>query len=184
MIKLEIGNCYEKEKIIVSTTEDVFIIGRNGGTLDLEVVLEKEGSSANIYGIVIGQGNDSYRLSTISSHNAMNTNSRVHIKGVFMDSSSLDFFGMINIDKIAQLSDAYLKNDNLMIGDNCKVNSSPQLEIKADDVKASHGVTISNIDSEHMYYLMSRGISNKQALDLLVSGFINDVAQKFPDIKI
>ena len=96
----------------------------------------------------------------------------------------MDFLGMINIDKIAQLSDAYLKNDNLMIGDDCKVNSSPQLEIKADDVKASHGVTISTIDDEQMYYLMSRSLSYKDSQDLLVSGFINDIVQKFPDIKL
>src|SRR3989338_2823131 len=138
MIKFEIGKGYEQEKIIIDRHEDILVIGKNGGSLDLEIILEKEGASANFYGI-------------------------------------------INIGKIAQLSDAYLKNDNLMIGDNCKVNSSPQLEIKADDVKASHGVTISTIDNEHMYYLMSRGISDKKSRDLLVTGFINDIFQKFPD---
>lgn len=184
MIKLEIGKCYEKEKIIVDRSEDVLVIGTGGGNLDLEVILEKEGSCANIYGIIIGKGSDSYKIKTTSSHMASNTNSRVHIKGVFMDASTMDFFGMINIDKKAQLSDAYLKNDNLMIGDDCKVNSSPQLEIKADDVKASHGVTISTIDDEQMYYLMSRSISDKDSRDLLVTGFINDIVQKFPDIKI
>ena len=175
MIKLEIGKGYEKEKIIVSKNQEIYVVGNSGGSLDLEVILEKEGASANIYGIVIGRGNDSYKIRTTSFHNAPNTNSRVHLKGVFMDSSSMDFFGMINIDKVAQLSDAYLKNDNLMIGEDCRVNSSPQLEIKADDVKASHGVTISTIDDEHMYYLMSRGISFSDSRDLLIEGFINEI---------
>ena len=168
MIKLDIGKSKENERIVVSGSEDIFVFGDAGGSLNLEVVLDKKGASANIYGIVIGQGNDSYNISTISSHNAPNTNSRVHIKGVFKDSSRMNFSGMINIDKVAQLSDAYLKNDNLMIGEDCKVDSSPQLEIKADDVKASHGVTISTIDAEHMYYLMSRGISSSECLDLLI----------------
>ncbi len=178
MIKIEIGKDPKKEKIIVKNHEDVYVTGNNGGNLDLEVVLEKEGASVNIYGIIIGKDADSYKIKTTSSHLAPNTNSRVHIKGVFMDSSNMDFSGMINIDKVAQLSDAYLKNDNLMIGDDCKVNSSPQLEIKADDVKASHGVTISTIDDEQMYYLMSRSLSYKDSQDLLVSGFINDIVQK------
>ncbi|OGC47748.1 hypothetical protein A2713_01140 [candidate division WWE3 bacterium RIFCSPHIGHO2_01_FULL_35_17] len=184
MIKFEIGKGYEQEKIIIDRHEDILVIGKNGGSLDLEIILEKEGASANIYGIIIGKDAHSYNIKTTSSHMVPNTKSRVHIKGVFMDSSNMNFFGMINIGKIAQLSDAYLKNDNLMIGDNCKVNSSPQLEIKADDVKASHGVTISTIDNEHMYYLMSRGISDKKSRDLLVTGFINDIFQKFPDIKL
>lgn len=178
MIKIEIKKDSEKEKIIVNKHEDIYVTGKNGGNLDLEVVLEKEGASVNIYGIIIGKDADSYKIKTTSSHMAPNTNSRVHIKGVFMDSSNMDFLGMINIDKLAQLSDAYLKNDNLMIGDDCKVNSSPQLEIKADDVKASHGVTISTIDDEQMYYLMSRSLSAKDSQDLLVSGFINDIVQK------
>lgn len=183
MIKLTIGDCYEKEKIIVSGHEDIVLIGENGGSLDLEVILESEGCSANVYGVIIGKGKDSYNISTTSSHKASNTNSRVHLKGVFNDSSNMNFLGMINIDRVAQLSDAYLKNDNLMIGNDSKVDSSPQLEIKADDVKASHGVTISTIDEEHLYYLMSRGISSQQSLDLLISGFINDIVQRFPNIK-
>src|SRR3989338_8044420 len=109
MIKFEIGKGYEQEKIIIDRHEDILVIGKNGGSLDLEIILEKEGASANIYGIIIGKDAHSY------------------------------------------------------------------------DIKTSHGVTISTIDNEHMYYLMSRGISDKKSRDLLVTGFINDIFQKFPD---
>ena len=91
MIKIDVGKGYEKEKIIVNKHEDIYVTGHNGGNLDLEVVLEKEGASVNIYGIIVGKGSDSYKIKTTSSHMAPNTNSRVHIKGVFMDSSIWTF---------------------------------------------------------------------------------------------
>lgn len=179
MIKLTVGKGYQNEKILVSGNEEILIIGKDGGEMNLEVVLEKEGASVEIYGIIIGKKDQVFKISTISSHLAPNTKSRVHIKGIFQDSSKMDYSGLIKIDKFAQLSDAYLKNDNLLIGDDVKVDSSPQLEISADDVKASHGVTISTIDDLQEFYLMSRGMSKSDSRELLILGFINEIASKF-----
>jgi len=159
----------------IKTSEDTFIKLKDGGDIDLELLLNKEGSTANIWGIILGSGDQIYNIKTTSLHTHPNTNSRVHIKAVMLDNSVLNYEGMIKISKHAQLTDAFLKNDNLIIGSNAKVNSSPQLEIEADDVKASHGVTISNVNEEEKFYLKSRGISDKKAQKILIDGFINDI---------
>lgn len=169
------------KEIIVEKDLDVFLIGTSGGELDLKINLVNPGVQANIYGILIGCKHQSYKVNTLSHHKKQETKSRVHIKGVFMDDSSLEYEGMIKIDYGAQLSDAYLKNDNLVIGDNAVINTSPQLEIEADDVSASHGVTISTIDELQEYYLQSRGLDKVLSTDLLVKGFVQDILAKSGD---
>ena len=145
----------------IKSTENVFIKLEDGGNIDLDLLLDQDGAKANIWGIILGSGDQVYNIKTTSLHTKPNTKSRVHIKAVMLDSSVLNYEGMIKIWKNAQLTDAFLKNDNLIIGSNAKVNSSPQLEIEADDVKASHGVTISNVNEAEKFYLKSRGISDK-----------------------
>lgn len=163
------------EKIIVNGDEDMILIGMQGGSAEIEMVMKSENSHGKLYGILIGTGDQTYTIKTVSDHESPNANSRVHIKSVLMDNSKLDYEGMIRIQKQAQLSDAYLKNDNLIIGDGAVVNSSPQLEIAADDVKASHGVTISNVNDIEMFYLMSRGLTESDARKMLIAGFLNEL---------
>jgi Fe-S cluster assembly protein SufD len=163
------------EKIIVNGDEDMILIGMQGGSAEIEMVMKSENSHGKLYGILIGTGDQIYTIKTVSDHESPNANSRVHIKSVLMDNSKLDYEGMIRIQKQAQLSDAYLKNDNLIIGDGAVVNSSPQLEIAADDVKASHGVTISNVNDIEMFYLMSRGLTESDARKMLIAGFLNEL---------
>lgn len=139
---------------------------------DLVIELIKEGASCNFYGLVKGTDWQVFDINITIHHKAPNTNSRVLLKAVLMDGSQLNFNGMIKIDPKAQLVDAYLKNDNLLIGDDAIVNSVPQLEIEANDVKASHGVTISTIDELQLHYLQSRGLEAKVAEALIVDGFL------------
>ncbi len=165
------------EKIKVKNSGTYLLVGLDGGSIDLEVTLENENTSFELYGIIIGRNTDSYKVNVISHHKVGNALSRVHIKAVLFDKSSFDFNGLIKIDPGAVLSDAYLKNDNLLIGEDAVVNSSPQLEIKADDVKASHGVTISTISDIDQFYLKSRGLTDQESKELLVEGFINEILQ-------
>ncbi|PJA40295.1 hypothetical protein CO178_02420 [candidate division WWE3 bacterium CG_4_9_14_3_um_filter_34_6] len=172
MIEIKIGKSKITEKFVIKENEDIYIFGDSGGDIEIEVILSESGASVNLFGIIKGNDSQRYNIKTISNHLAPNTNSRVHIKGAFLANSFMDYNGMIMIAKKAQLSDAYLKNDNLLIGEGASVNSSPQLEIKADDVKASHGVTISSVDELQMHYLLSRGINVEDATNLLVNGFL------------
>ena len=175
---IKVSNNPIKEVLEFTKDEDILLVSNTGGEADFEIVLNAEGITVNVFGIVFLQKDEHLKLKTKSIHAVPNTFSRVHLKGVFADSSKMDYEGLIKIDKNAQLSDAYLQNDNLLIGDNAVVNSSPQLEICADDVKASHGVTISSFEDEYVYYLMSRGLDESTSRQMLVYGFLNDIIKK------
>ncbi len=165
------------DKIKIKNNGTYLLLGLDGGSIDLEFILENEDTSFELYGIIIGRNSDEYKVNIVSNHKVKNALSRVHIKAVMFDKSKLDFSGLIKIEPGADLSDAYLKNDNLIIGEDAVVNSSPQLEIKADDVKASHGVTISTLDDIGQFYLKSRGLTDEESKELLVAGFINEILQ-------
>lgn len=96
-------------------------------------------------------------------------------KSVFGGNSSGVFCGKIFVEKKAQKSSAFQQNNNLIISDGATVNAKPQLEIFADDVECSHGCTMGEINSEALLYLRSRGIPKKEAINLLVMGFLDDV---------
>lgn len=174
---IKIEKEHSVQNIKIKNNGTYLLVGLDGGSVDLEFSLENENSSFELYGILIGRNSDEFKVNVVSHHKVKDALSRVHIKAVMFDESKFDFNGLIKIDAGAILSDAYLKNDNLLIGDNAVVNSSPQLEIKADDVKASHGVTISTIDEIDQFYLRSRGLTDQESKELLVEGFINEILQ-------
>lgn len=89
------------------------------------------------------------------------------------------------MDKIAQKTNAFQKNNNILMSDKATINSKPQLEIFADDVKCSHGCTIGQLDEEALFYLQSRGIPKKEARALLMYAFANNVlaSVKIPELK-
>ncbi len=165
-----------KNKIFeISSSEDFLIVITKSSEINLQFKLLKENVAAHVYGVVSITGNDEATLNIKTLHLSPNANSRVHIKSVLKDNAKFNFEGLIDIAKEAQLSDAYLQNDNLVIGDNAVVNSSPQLEILADDVKASHGVTITTFGEEELFYLKSRGVEESEAEDLITYGFLSQV---------
>lgn len=174
---IKIESEHSVHNIKVKNNGTYLLLGLDSGSIDLDFALENENSSFELYGIIIGRNSDEFKVNVVSHHKTKAALSRVHIKAVMFDNSKFDFNGLIKIDAGAILSDAYLKNDNLVIGENAVVNSSPQLEIKADDVKASHGVTISTINEHDQFYLRSRGLSDQESKELLVEGFINEILQ-------
>lgn len=89
------------------------------------------------------------------------------------------------VDKIAQKTDAFQSNNNILLDDQASINSKPQLEIFADDVKCSHGCTIGQLDDEALYYLKTRGIPEKEARALMMFAFANNVLDgvKLPAVK-
>jgi len=89
------------------------------------------------------------------------------------------------VDKIAQKTDAFQQNNNILLSDKSTINSKPQLEIFADDVKCSHGCTIGQLDEEALFYLRSRGIPKKEAKALMMYAFANNVLEsvRIPELK-
>ena len=114
---------------------------------------------------------------TLVHHQQPNCESHQDYKGIYGQRSTGVFNGKIIVDKIAQKTNAFQQNNNLLISDKATVNTKPQLEIFADDVRCSHGCTIGQLDKEALFYLRARGIPEKEASALMMYAFANNVLE-------
>ncbi|MFV0571869.1 MAG: Fe-S cluster assembly protein SufD [Xanthomarina gelatinilytica] len=122
---------------------------------------------------------------TLVHHIEPNCESHQDYKGVFNDNATGVFNGKVLVNKEAQKTNAFQANNNILVSDKASINTKPQLEIFADDVKCSHGCTIGQLDESAMFYMQSRGIPKKEAKALLMYAFSNNVLSsvKIPEIK-
>ncbi len=128
-------------------------------------------------GITILGSNQHTDHHTLVHHASPNCESYQEYKGIYNDKSTGVFNGKVVVDKIAQKINAFQQNNNLLVGDHSSVNTKPQLEIFADDVKCSHGCTIGQLDKSALFYLKTRGIAEKEAKGLLTYAFANNVLE-------
>lgn len=164
-------------KLNVSGTDDVFLIGTDSASCDVTICVDKL-DSINLYGLFILDNGRSIKLKTETNHIGEDSKSMVLIKTVGLGASSFDYVGKIKILSKSTNCDAYLQNNNLIMSEDVVIKTSPQLEIENNLVKASHGVSTSTVDKNELEYLMSRGLSDKDAKVLIVKGFINDIISK------
>ncbi len=122
---------------------------------------------------------------TLVHHLQPNCRSHQDYKGIYGEQSTGVFNGKIIVDKLAQKTNAFQQNNNVLISDKATINTKPQLEIFADDVKCSHGCTIGQLDQDALFYLRSRGIPKKEATALLMYAFSNNVLEsvRIPELK-
>ena len=132
-------------------------------------------SSCNISGTSLLKGGDHLDNFITISHLVENCKSNQFFKSVYNEASSGAFCGKIYVEKGAQKTEAFQQNNNLMISKKASVNAKPQLEIFADDVVCSHGCTIGTIDEVALFYLKSRGIPKKEAVNLLIIAFLSEL---------
>jgi Fe-S cluster assembly protein SufD len=130
-----------------------------------------------------GRGADEYRIHTVQHHIAPNSTSNLLIKGVFNDHSKFHYTGLVKIDKGAQQSHAYQKNQNLLMSPGAYVQSEPFLEILANEVFCTHGSTTGKINEEELTYLASRGVEREKAKELIIEGFFHEVSSRFPNLE-
>lgn len=142
---------------------------------DLSVTLEGEGAEAFINGLHDLSGDAVAESHTRVDHQAPSTTSSQLYKSVVRDHAHSIFWGRIMVRREAQLTSAYQLNKNMILGAAGRVDTRPQLEIFADDVKCSHGAATGQMDDDQLFYLQARGIPPAMAVDLLVRGFIQDV---------
>lgn len=147
----------------------------------LDVTLAGEGAEANIYGAYVCGGKEKVSIALDMHHDFPHCNSRQMFKGIAGGSSRVDFYGKIIVAKDAQRTEAYQENHNILLSDDAKVDTKPQLEIYADDVKCSHGATIGRLNEEEQFYMRSRGISLKDAKVLQMISFIAPVLENIPE---
>ena len=147
----------------------------------LDVRLAGEGAEANIYGAYVCGSDEKVKISVDMHHDLPHCNSRQLFKGIAGGTSRVDFYGKIVVAQDAQMTEAYQENHNILLTDGAKVDTKPQLEIYADDVKCSHGATIGRLNEEEQFYMRSRGISLEDAKVLQMISFIAPVLENIPE---
>ena len=147
----------------------------------LDVRLAGEGAEANIYGAYVCGGEEKVKIAVDMHHDLPHCNSRQLFKGIAGGTSKVDFYGKIIVAQDAQRTEAYQENHNLLLSDGAKVDTKPQLEIYADDVKCSHGATIGRLNEEEQFYMRSRGITLEDARVLQMISFIAPVLENIPE---
>ncbi|MFW6352896.1 MAG: Fe-S cluster assembly protein SufD [Verrucomicrobiota bacterium] len=139
------------------------------------------GSDVNLYSLNVPTGNQLMDQRTLQTHIAPQSRSDLLYKNALLDEARTIFSGLIIVEEDAQQTDAYQTNNNLLLSDEAEANSLPGLEIKANDVKCSHGATSGRIDDSNIFYFLARGITRKKAEELMVFGFFEEIIGKVSD---
>ncbi len=140
-----------------------------------DVALVGEHAEGQVNGVMFTEGRQQLVYNTLQHHEAASCRSDLLYKGALQDRSRLVWRGMIKVDKAAQKTDGYQRNDNLMLSDAARADSIPGLEIEADDVRCTHGATSGRVDEEQIFYAQARGLSADEAARLVVAGFFQQV---------
>ena len=152
----------------------------NGAVIrnNLNIDVDGEGCEANMYGLYLTKGKTHVDNQTEVDHIKPNSYSNELYKGIMDENSKGVFNGKIYVRREAQKTNAFQSNNNVLLSDTATVNTKPQLEIWADDVKCSHGCTIGQLDEEAVFYLRSRGIEEDSARAMILRAFAREVLEK------
>jgi Fe-S cluster assembly protein SufD len=153
-------------------------LGARIARVDISSLLDGEGADLTLNGLYVVKGRQHVDHHTVIDHRKPRGTSRELYKGVLDDTASGVFNGRIIVRPGAQKTNAQQTNKNLLLSDEALVNTNPQLEIEADDVKCGHGATIGQLDKDALFYLRSRGIGREEARSILTRGFIADVSDR------
>lgn len=155
-------------------------LGAKLGRLDLGVNLAGDGASSEVVGLYFGEGNQTLDYRMMINHSGRATTSDVFLKGAVEDEAQSVFTGLLRIEKDAQKTSTFETNRNLVLSDDAKAHSVPNLEILCDDVVCGHGSSVGPLEEEHLYYLQSRGLGKQRAERLLIKGFFREVIDRLP----
>jgi len=154
------------------------VISMNGGMVrnDATVFIEGENAEVHLNGLFVVKENHHIDNHTMMEHRAPNCFSNELYKGVIADDGTGVFNGKILVYRDAQKTNAYQSNKNILLGDKATINTKPQLEIYADDVRCTHGTSTGKMDEEALFYLRSRGLNEKLAKNILLQAFAKEVS--------
>lgn len=154
-----------------------------GGQLtrnDLQVTLDGPGAATDIHGLFFADGRRHIDNQTRVDHRAVHTRCREHFRGIADGSGRGIFNGKILVHRGADKADAVLRNENLLLSRQAEIDTKPELEIYADDVKCAHGATTGRLDPASIFYLRSRGIGADAARRMLIAAFAREVIRQLP----
>lgn len=173
------------KKITGGTVSESYSVGKNAqlilvyvvnGSTDTDlspsVHLVGTGASATIIGLIEGSAHGKIRVHTLQHHKAAETTSDLLVKSVLRGNSEVLYDGSIRVDVSAQKTDAYQRNENLLLDEHTHATSSPALEILANDVRCTHGAVVKTLDENELWYLRSRGIDRNSGRDMIATGFL------------
>lgn len=147
----------------------------------LDIITAEQGSDMRHTGLYITQGKEHLDLFTTDLHEAGNTTGDTVWKGALTGESRASYEGLIHIVKDAQDTDTYLQTHSMLLSPKAKGDAIPSLIVETDNVKASHGGTVGEIDEDQVFYMQSRGISRRDAVRILVEGYFEEVIQRLHD---
>ena len=161
----------------------VILIALPGVSADVKmrVDLNGEGAEFVLNGISICPSDEKVSVSVELHHNVPHCTSSQLFKSLVGGTARSNFYGRIVVAQDAQKTEAYQANHNLLLSDGARVNTKPQLEIYADDVKCSHGATVGKLNEDEQFYMRSRGISLEEARFLQMISFVSPVFDAVPD---
>lgn len=180
-----VGRDVVPETIVLGRDEElsVLLIALPGVSADvsLKVDLNGEGARFAINGVGISTADEKIRVHVELRHNVPGCFSSQLFKNLVGGMALVDFYGRIIVAQDAQKTEAYQANHNLLLSETSRVNTKPQLEIYADDVKCSHGATIGKLNEDEQFYMRSRGISLAEARFLQMISFVSPVFELVPE---
>jgi len=180
-----IDNTFVKQKRESCASVHTFSFGGKLTRNNLNFYQEGERIDSTLKGVTIIGDKQHVDHNTLVHHIEPNCESHQDYKGIFGEQSTGVFNGKVYVNKEAQKTNAFQANNNILLSNQATINTKPQLEIFADDVKCSHGCTIGQLDDSAMFYMRSRGIPEKEAKGLLMFAFSNNVLNsvKIPEVK-
>ena len=140
--------------------------------------LEKEGSNTNVFSLFFANKEQQFDFNSSIFHNSKHTKSDMAVRGVLDNKSKVVYNGLVKIAEKASNSNGYQKQDALLLSPNAEIDPIPNLEIDNNDVKCSHGTTVSRLDKEKLFYLKSRGLPEDKAIKLMIKGFFDPIIRK------
>lgn len=150
-------------------------LGSRLAKVNQHVALTGPDAEAQVNGVMFTDGRQHLSYNTHQHHEAPYCRSDLLYKTALQDRSRTVWRGMIKVDKVAQRTDAYQRNDNLMLSPDARADSIPGLEIEADDVRCTHGSTSGRVDEHQLFYAMTRGYTRREAVRMIVTGFFQQV---------
>jgi Fe-S cluster assembly protein SufD len=159
------------------------VVSLNGGLIrnDLNISINGENSEIHMHGLFVVKDGQHVDNHSLVEHNVPNCFSNELYKGIIGDGGTGVFNGKIYVKQDAQKTNAYQSNKNILLGDNSTINTKPQLEIYADDVKCSHGTTTGRLDEEALFYLQTRGLNEGIARKVLLGAFAKEISDTVKD---
>ena len=173
----EAGSSLKVHALYLSPTE----IAARASEAQITVEQRGEGCRTEIYGLAFLHGEEQVHLTTNVQHLVGGGSSKQLIKFVLDDASQGEFYGQLRIAPDAQKTEAHQTNRNLLLSDRALMRTRPQLEIYADDVKATHGATTGQLDESALFYMQQRCLDEATARRLLIAAFMKDVLETISD---